>query len=338
MSSLRAGKLPPELLERLLDRIDIRDPRVLQGPSVGEDAALIDYDDAVLVVKSDPITFATELIGWYAVQVNANDVACMGAKPRWFVATLLLPEGIEPSQVESIFDQMLSACSALNIALIGGHTEVSYGLPRPIIVGAMLGEVTKGKEVRNSNVQVGDGLILTKGIAIEGTALLAREVSEQLVHFGMSDQSINAAQQLLFYPGISVIKDASIACNVMQPHALHDPTEGGLASGIRELAMASDVGIIVHEEQIRIFPETAQLCEVLKLDPLGLLASGALLIAVAEKDTPSLIDALHENSIEAYPIGKAVTKEEGISLITRAGQRKPLPQFERDELARFLAS
>jgi len=338
MSSLKAGKLPPELLKRLLDRIDIRDPRVLQGPGVGEDAALIDYDDTVLVVKSDPITFATELIGWYAVQVNANDVACMGARPRWFVATLLLPEGSEQGQVESIFDQILSACSALDVTLVGGHTEVTYGLPRPILVGAMLGEVAKGKEVRNSNVQVGDRLILTKGIAIEGTALLAREAPEQLLHLGIANQSISAAQQLLFSSGISVVQDAFIACNaIAQPHGLHDPTEGGLASGIREMAVASGVGITVHEERVHIFHETVQLCKALKLDPLGLLASGALLIAVSEEDTPSLLEALHNEGIEACPIGEAVPKEEGISLITRTGEHKCLPEFERDELARFFA-
>ena len=337
MSSLKAGKLPPELLERLLSRLDIRDPRVLQGPGVGEDAALIDYDDTVLVVKSDPITFATDLIGWYAVQVNANDVACMGARPRWFVATLLLPEGSEQGQVESIFDQILSACSALDVTLVGGHTEVTYGLPRPILVGAMLGEVAKGKEVRNSNVQVGDRLILTKGIAIEGTALLAREAPEQLLHFGVEDQLISAAQQLLFSPGISVIQDASIACAVVQPHGLHDPTEGGLASGIREMALAADVGAVVYEENIHIFHETVQLCKALRLDPLGLLASGALLIAAAEADVTPLLEALHNEGIKACPIGKAVPKEEGISLITRAGQHKCIPEFERDELARFFA-
>ena len=339
MSPLKAGKLPPELLEHLLKRIDVKDPRVLLGPRVGEDAALIDYGDTVLVVKSDPITFATELIGWYAVQVNANDIACMGAKPRWFVASLLLPEGTEPDEVEAIFDQTISACRSLDITLVGGHTEVTYGLSRPILVGAMLGEVEKGKEVRTSGVQVGDKLILTKGIAIEGTSLLAREATGQLERQGIAHEIIDSAKQLLFLPGISVVQDAMIACNATPVHGLHDPTEGGLATGIYEMASASDLGFLVHEEYISILSETVQLCKALKLNPLGLLASGALLIAVDGKDVTPLLAALRGAGIEAQEIGEAVPKDEGITLITKVTrQRKPLPRFERDELARFLAS
>ena len=337
MSSLRAGKLPPELLERLLSRIEVRDPRVLLGPKVGEDAALIDFGDTVLVVKSDPVTFATDLIGWYAVQVNANDVACMGARPRWFVASLLLPEGAEPDAAESIFDQMASACRSLDVTLVGGHTEVTYDLPRPILVGAMLGEVDKGKEVTTGGVRVGDRLVLTKGIAIEGTALLAREATEHLERSGIGPDVIRAAQGLLFEPGISVVQDALTSCSAVEVHALHDPTEGGLATGIYEMASASRLGVLVREARVRVLPETATLCKALKLHPLGLLASGALLIAVAVESLSPLLAALRAAGINAEEIGEATPAEEGVSLLTAKGTRKPLPRFERDELARFFA-
>ena len=136
-----AGKLPLEMLAELLGRIERIDPRVALGASPGEDAALIDMGDRYLVAKSDPITFATDLIGWYLVQVNTNDLAVMGATPRWLMATLLLPEGASEAEVRAIFDQLLDACRAHGIALVGGHTEVTYELPRPIAVGALLGEV-----------------------------------------------------------------------------------------------------------------------------------------------------------------------------------------------------
>ena len=122
------GKLPIDLLTRLLSDIDVRDPRVVLGARTGEDAALIDMGDRYLVAKTDPITFATDLIGWYLVQVNANDLAVMGATPRWLMATLLLPEGTTEAQTETIFAQLLEACDSLGITLIGGHTEITYDL------------------------------------------------------------------------------------------------------------------------------------------------------------------------------------------------------------------
>lgn len=338
MRLMKPGKLPPELLERLLRRIEVHDPQVLLGPRLGEDAALIDYGDKVLVVKSDPITFATELIGWYAVQVNANDVACMGAKPRWFVASLLLPERTTPQQVEAVFDQLVAACRSLDVTLVGGHTEVTHGLPRPILVGAMLGEVEKGREVRSSGMQVGDRIVLTKGIAIEGTALLAREAAEKLSRLNVSDETIASARELLTSPGISVVREALVACNAVPVHALHDPTEGGLATGLHEMAYASGTGVVVHQDRIRVVPETSILCKALRLNPLGLLASGALLIAVAPEDVSPLLTALREVGIEAVEIGETLPRAEDACMVTAEGRKTNLPRFERDELARFFAA
>ena len=149
--SLLTGKLPAELLERLLAGVVRRDPRVLLGPALGEDAALIDMGDRVLVAKADPVTFATDRIGWYAVHVNANDVACTGARPAWFLATILLPEGATEALAEEVFAQIEAACGALGVTLVGGHTEVTYGLERPIVAGAMLAEVAPDRVVRKAD-------------------------------------------------------------------------------------------------------------------------------------------------------------------------------------------
>ena len=172
------GKLPPSLLEKLLSKNLIEDPRVLLGPQVGEDAAVLDMGERLLVVTSDPVTFASDQIGWYAVQVNANDVACSGASPLWFLATLLLPERSTEADAEGVFSQIVEACRAVGASLVGGHSEVTFGIDRPIILGTMLGEVDRGKLVRTGGAQEGDSIVLTKGIAIEGTALLARERAE----------------------------------------------------------------------------------------------------------------------------------------------------------------
>ena len=141
-ASLPAGKRPHALLDQFLRRFAPSDPRLIVGPQMGEDAAVIDMGDRYLVAKTDPITFATEEIGWYAVNVNANDIAVMGAEPRWFLATILLPQGrATEALAEAIYGQIADACDQLNVVLAGGHTEITVGLERPIISGCMLGEV-----------------------------------------------------------------------------------------------------------------------------------------------------------------------------------------------------
>ena len=334
---LRAGKLPLEILSQMLERVEIRDPRVFLGPAAGEDAALIDFGDRYLVAKTDPVTFATDLIGWYVVQVNANDLAAMGATPRWLMATLLLPEGTTGGEAQAIFDQILEACEGLNVALVGGHTEITYGLPRPLVVGAMLGEVRKDRVVLTSGAQIGDAIVLTKGIAIEGTAILAREAKDRLRAAGVAADLIEKAKGMLFDPGISVVRDAAVACEAADVHAMHDPTEGGLATALRELATAAGVGLTTDLRRLPVVDECRTICEALELDPLGLIASGALLLTVSAADAAGVIEALGREGIPAYEIGRVTSPEGGLRLMTEEGSTA-LPSFERDELARFLES
>lgn len=325
------------LLSELLGKIDVTDPRVFLGAKLGEDAALIDFGDRYLVAKTDPITFASDLIGWYLVQVNCNDLAVMGATPKWVMVTLLLPEGISEAVVSGIFDQLLEACESRNITLVGGHTEVTYDLPRPIAIGCMLGEVAKDRVVMTSGAQVGDSIILTQGIAIEGTALLAREAGEKLVAAGVEADVIERARDLLFKPGISVSEAARIACDSVNVHAMHDPTEGGVATGLLELATGAGTGMRVELEKIPVLPECRVFCDALGLDPLGLIGSGALLATVSPDDAPTLIDALARQNIPAFEIGTMMPRDEGLILATSQGDRQ-WPTYARDELARFLTT
>lgn len=334
---MQLGKLPFKLLSNLLSRVDSSDPRVILGPKPGEDAAIIEFGDEYLVAKTDPITFATDLIGWYLVQINANDIAVMGATPRWLMATLLLPEGTSENACEAIFDQLLEACKALGISLVGGHTEITHDLPRPIAVGAMLGEVTKDRVVFTSGAQPGDSIVLTKGIAIEGTSLIAREASEALRAKGVSINTIKSAKELLFNPGISVVRDAFVTCNTVNVHSMHDPTEGGLATGLMEMAQAADVGLFINQSKIELFSESEELCNVLDLDPLGLIASGALLASVSSLEAPLLIRGLAQNGIKSHVIGHVTSPDHGLKIETSKGVCD-LPRFKTDEFARYLAS
>ena len=330
------GKFRPDLLERLLGKVAVKDNRVLLGPKLGEDAALLDYGDRVLAAKTDPITFATDLVGWYAVQVNANDVACMGATPRWFLATLLVPQTFTEEAAEAVFDQILEACASLDVTLVGGHSEVTEGLGRPIVMGCMLGEAEKSKVVHSGGAVDGDSIVITKGIALEGTCLLARDAPHALSEAGVSSDTLTRAKELLFYPGISVVKDALTACSTVQVHSLHDPTEGGLATALWEVAAAAGVGLAVEDGSIPILPECAEICQALHLDPLGMLASGALLITLAPEEVPRLLSTLDREGIDAFEIGQITGPEEGVHII-RGHELDPLPRFGRDELARFLS-
>lgn len=331
------GKLPQEVLLDLLRQQDLRDPQVILGPGLGHDAAVIDFGDRHLVAKSDPITFATDEIGWYAAQVNANDIACLGATPRWFVATVLLPEKkTDCDLVEEIFDQIHTGCAELGAVLVGGHTEITYGLERPIVVGAMFGDVEPDQLVRSDGARPGDALILTKGIAVEGTALLAREVRARLER-DLDRVLLDRAAGFLHDPGISVVQDAKIIAANGDVHAMHDPTEGGVATGIHEMMGAAGVGAVVEEASLPILPETATFCELLDLNPLGLIASGALLAAVAPQDADAVVAALAKAGIKAASIGH-VREAPEIGLKTRAGTEQPLRRFARDEIARLFES
>ena len=324
-------------MERLLSGVTCADPRVLVGPKIGEDAAVIDMGDRLLVAKSDPVTLATDSIGWYAVQVNANDVACTGGTPKWFLATLLVPPTYTEAGAEEIFDQIVQACRALDIALIGGHSEVTHGIDRPIVLGSMLGEVEPDRLVHTGGAQEGDSIVMTKGVAIEGTALLARDCVKALLEAGVDSGTIEEASTFLTNPGISVLKDAQVACLAASIHSLHDPTEGGLLTGLREIAKASGLGLAVEEGSIPVLPECQTICDALDLNPLGLLASGALLITLPAGDVPSLLTALNNEGIVGWEIGQMLDPEEGQILIGHDGE-VPLPEFSRDELARYFSA
>lgn len=335
---LKAGKLPPDLLASFLtDLGPPNEQRILLGPGVGEDAAFVSFGSSTLIAKSDPITFATDRIGWYAIQVNANDIAASGGIPKWFLGTLLLPENEPASTAQEIFQQLHAAASELGIALIGGHTEITVGLPRPIIAGTMLGEAAPSETVKTSSATPGNDVILTSGIAIEGTAIIARESRDDLIAAGLSESTISSGSKFLDSPGISIVKAAKIATETGHVTAMHDPTEGGLAGALDEVARASQSGITIDASKVTIYPETRSICDALDLDPWGLIASGALLITSAPEGSNDIIDALARSGIPASVIGNITEPEEGLVRITD-GIREPLPAFDRDEIARLYGS
>jgi len=334
---LKPGKLPPDLLARLLSQAPIHDGRLVLGPGVGLDCAVVDPGgDLLLVFKSDPITFASDEIGWYAVQVSANDIACTGAAPVWFLATLLLPEGrATAGMAEAIFSQVYKACEALRISVIGGHTEVTVGLDRPIICGAMVGEVARERLVTPRGLSPGDRLLLTKGVPVEAVSILARELPERL-SAALTPQEIVQARGYLYKPGISVVADSRLAMEAGRVTAMHDPTEGGLLAAIWELAQASGCGLVVDLASVPVPELAARACTAVGIDPLAAIASGALLLAAPPGDAGNIIAELAAAGIRCAEIGYAEAGPPA-AWAESGGERSKLPWPERDEIARLFS-
>lgn len=332
---LKTGKLEISLLERLLKRYTLLDPRVKIGPRVGEDAAVIDLGkgtDRYWIVTSDPITFTTEEMGYYGVVVNINDIATCGGTPEWFSATLLFPEkGSDPSLVEKIFRQIHHTCLRFKISFIGGHTEITPGLDRLILSGHMIGEVKKEKLVQTGGSRVGDLLILAKGICIEGTSIIAREKERELMKRGYPRSFIERAKKFIFEPGIDVLKVSQIACRSAKIHAMHDPTEGGLINGIFEMAIASQKEFEVDLKKVPIYKESEILCQEYGINPFGTIASGALLLTLSTEEFPGLQRAFKRASIPIQIIGR-VKRGSPKVISTEGNEIKP---FERDEILKI---
>ena len=329
------GKLSNSFLSELLSKLSNSDSRVLVGPSVGEDSAVIDFTDKVVAVSSDPITFATEYLGWYLVQINANDIAVSGAVPKWFLATLLFPETYSEDQIRVVFEQVVSACEALSITLVGGHTEIVSGIQKPIGCGTMIGEANRSDILMTSAAQTGDRIILTNGIAIEGTAILARECSTDLLNAGIDSETIERAANYLWNPGISVLKQSSIVSQNSKVSSMHDVTEGGLSTALSEMSIASNVGMLINLREIKVLPETQTICDVLGLNPLGLISSGALIISIKKEGVKELINSLESQGFSAFEIGEIISRDCGLKLNAGNGEIISMTRFDRDELARF---
>jgi len=326
--TLVAGKLPPPLLTRLLRWCGATDRRVVVGPRCGVDAAVIALDGQHLILKSDPVTFTTGRIGWYVVQVNANDIAVMGGRPTWFQPTILLPPGTRTSVVMAIARDIHEACRRLGIAVTGGHTEVTDAVTRPVIAGDMHGLLVGDRVITAGGARAGDRVLLTKAAGIEGTAILAHERARELARV-LPSRLLGAARRLRERPGISVVPEAVIAAR-HGAAAMHDPTEGGIRAALHEMAFASGTRFDVDLDRIPVLPPTAVICRHYGIDPLGLIGSGALLVTVGARRAPSLLHAWARRGIVGEVIG-SVARGRGVRAFQR-GRQLAFPWRVRDEI------
>jgi len=334
MEFLPIGKLPPALLDSIISKAPITDKRVILGPGTGIDCAVIDYGASYLVMKTDPITLTTENIGWYAVQINVNDIVTTGAKPQWMLATVLLPENkTTPAFVEQISEQLFDACKLFNISFVGGHTEITHDLNRPVIAVTLIGEVKKDNFISPRGVKTGDKVLITKGIPIEATAIIANDFELSLTEV-LTAQEILQAQNYVHNPGISVFQDATLALDCGGVTAMHDPTEGGLAAALWELSVASRKKIRFYPDQVPVSEISSKICKHLNLNPMNLIASGALLLTVSPNKCTEIIKKLEEHQIVYKEIGFIQEFGEGV-FISNGSSLTALVRPERDDITKL---
>ncbi len=326
------GKLPPSFLEKYVWRRHGRDdPRVLVGPGIGEDAAVIDMGDRVLVLHSDPITEAVEGIGWLALNIAANDVATAGAKPLWASVTILLPEGFSEKLLDEITRDLHRAAEELGVSIVGGHTEEAPRLDRPILVVTMLGEAPRDRYVRTGGAKPGDAVLVVKSAGLEGTSILAKDFRDVLESQGIGDNLLEKAAG--FAAEVSIVREALLLAE-MGATSLHDPTEGGLIGGLVEVALASGKTLEVWEKDVPVKPETRRICEALGLDPLKLISSGALIATVPPEKLGQVKEALNSMGIE-YGVAGRVHEGAAKLIIHRIeGRTEEYEEPPVDELAR----
>ncbi len=311
------GKLPPHLMLRYVyTRIGVRDPSVVIGPGIGEDAAVIDLGDGrVLVVHNDAITGAVELLGWLAVHIVSNDVAVTGARPRWFLMSLFLPEERAEELVDEIMKQVDSAAKELGMMVIGGHTETTPGLDRPIVGTTAIGITRKDMFVSTGGARAGDVVIMTKTAGIEGTAILCTDFVEELRRRGISEEVIERGRS--FVKMVSVVREALLLAENGLATSMHDPTEGGVLGGLTEIAYASGKTIVVWEDRIPIAEETLAVAKALGVDPLKLISSGTLIATVPREKVEKALEILQSNGINATIIGEVREKSDALVVLYR---------------------
>jgi hydrogenase expression/formation protein HypE len=286
----------------------------------------------LLVMTSDPITFVTDAAGIYAVAVNANDMATSGALPRWMITTLLFPIGTTPSQVRHLMGELCVACNRWGITLCGGHTEITDAVSRSVAIGTLVGAVSREGLVDKRRMRPGDALLMTKSAGLEGTAILAREFEDRLRLGGIGNDLLERASALLSQ--ITILDEARVCASFPATSAMHDVTEGGVATALMELSVAGGCGLRVDLEAIPISEDTRRVAGALGIDPMGLIGSGSLLICCRPAEAPALLEAIRSRDIPVRHIGEVLDREPGVQA-HRSGEPADLPFFEVDEITRL---
>lgn len=329
---LKVGKLDSDLLKRsVIDKIKYKRPEVLTKAGIGEDCAVIDFGEAECVMSTDPITAAVGEIGRLAIHISCNDVASNGIEPLGIMLVVLLPVGTTEEDVTLLMEQAAEAAAACHVEIIGGHTEITTAVNKPIIVSTAVGRGRKGQSASAETIQVGDEILLTKVAGLEGTGIIAGDFHEEVKAF-LTDAEMQEAAAMLSQ--VSVVREGVVA-GCVGTHGMHDITEGGVLGAIWEMCQIAQVGAEVWQEAIPIAQVTQKICAHYGIDPLRLISSGAMLIMVSPEKKEEMVQRLHAADVPVCAIGRILPADEGLYLC-REGKKEKIDPPRTDELYRVV--
>ncbi|SFL49871.1 AIR synthase family protein [Halanaerobium salsuginis] len=326
---MEIGKLAGrELKQVILNKIDHFRSDILVPAGIGEDSAVVDIGDSLLVVSSDPITGATNKAGFLAVNVSCNDIAAAGAEPFGIQVILMLPPELGTTESENLMQEIVDSAKKLGVEVLGGHTEITDLVKQPIITITALGRAAKGELAATSAARSGDILYISKGMGIEGSYILANDYPNLLLKNGVSQAAIDSV--LNFINQLSVLPESRLA-RQNGVKAMHDVTEGGVYGAIAEMASAANLGFLIEKDNFVPHDSVVEICTKLDLDPAGLISSGSLLMAAP----PELdLEAVFANSgIDIFRVGKLLSAG---NFIVENGQQESFELPEQDELWNFI--
>ena len=327
---MKTGKIPESVLKRsVLRQLHNRRDEVLLGAGVGEDCAALTLEaDEVFVMSTDPITGTGKEMGSLAVITTANDLASSGAEPVGVMLTILLPEESEEALLKEIMRDAEATCEKFHMQILGGHTEVSAAVNRPVISVSGVGKLKKDAMIKTGGARPGMDIVVSKWIGIEGTVILAKEREREL-RGRYATTFIDRSKDLDAY--ISVLSEAAVAAR-SGVSAMHDITEGGIFGALWEMAEASGVGLEIDLKKIPVRQETIEICEFFGLNPYELISGGSMLMAA--EDGNQLVHELEKAGIPAAVIGKAMAGNDRV--LRNEEERRFLEPPKPDELYRVI--
>lgn len=327
---MEIGKLPNEILEKIvISNIKTKRKEILVGAAIGKDSAIVDFGEEVCVMSTDPITGATKDLGSLAVHVSCNDVATSGAEPLGVLLTILVPPETVIEDIENIMIDASKAAEEINIEIMGGHTEITDGVNRIIISSTVIGKQKKDKLPNIKDIKVGDKVMVTKWVGIEGTAIIAKELNDKLKD-KIGEEKLIEAQNLGNM--ISVVKEG-IICGQIGVKYMHDITEGGVFGAVWEASKAINKGIKIKEDLIPVNTITREIGTLLNIDIYRLISSGSMLIIAGEDKVSKINEELSRNGIKSTVIGEVI---ESKILLEKSGHTIEIEPPSSDELYKVL--
>ena len=319
------GKLPNKFLKYLLEKYTSKD--IFVSPGIGIDCAIFKFDEKYVYAKTDPITLTSKDIGFYLVNINVNDLSVMGGIPLYFLCCLFFPKDTKFNEIEYVFSQISKECKKFNIKWVGGHTEIIPDIKNVIGVGFTIGK--KIRKIKFEKVIPEDIVFLVNEIGIEGASIIAREKYEELKKY-FSEKYLNKIKNSIKNPGISISKEAKKLWENLKIKYMHDPTEGGISTGLYEISESKNTGLLIDLKKLRFYKPVIKFCKIFNLNPLGIISSGCIIGITGKKYEKKLIDFCRKNKMKVEIIGKVI-KEKGV-FYKADDELKKLPRFQRDEI------